>query len=138
MKKLIVMFFLVFITKIGFAQCNIFYTTKTFTKVGYYRAINGKLELIRQTNSNNTFELLQNTSSQNGDMFAFTGNLMEKYVQFIKEWSCDTKSTKFTIYKFHTSDGHSKDTWCVTVLKDGTIYKVSNIRVSDNLVIEFY
>lgn len=120
---------------LSFAQCPMPYVTKTFKGVEYYTASKGQLKLLKKTYSNNTLEIIKNTSNTEGDIFAITGSLLGKYVQFIKEYEC-TYEEKFTNYKFHTSDGKTNNTWVLTILKNGAIFKVVAIMAEDNLLIE--
>ena len=55
---------------------------------------------------------------------------------FIKEYEC-TYESNYTNYKFHVSDGRTDDTWVVTIMKSGVVFKATNIRAQDNLLIEF-
>lgn len=135
MKKLLLSIICLSVTGFVSGQCNIPYVTKTFKKIEYYTAENGKLKLVKTTNSTNTFEILKNTSNTMGDMLALNGN-MGKYVEFIREYECEY-DPRYTNYKFHVGTGTTNDFWIVTFLKDETLWKVSNIRAKQDVVIVF-
>ena len=135
MKKLLLIVCFIVVSQLSYSQCPMFYIETNFTKVEYYSVVQGKLKLLEKTNSNNTFELLKNSSGNEGDMFAITGNLLGKYVQFIKQWKCKIDG-RLTDYTFYTSDDRTNDIWHVSVV-NGAIFKVSNINEKNNIIIEF-
>lgn len=119
----------------SFSQCTIPYVKTNFNKIEYYTAENSKLKLIEATYSTNTFEIFKSTLNGIKSYFSIVGDF-GKYVVTITQFNC-TKEANFTNYKIYTNDGQKDEIWLVTILNNNVIFKVTNIRVADNLLIEF-